>query len=30
MMVEIDRHGGKVACEGCGKVPSRIARVDPN
>jgi hypothetical protein len=26
VMVEIDRHGGKVACEGCGKSPSRIVR----
>ena len=26
MMVEIDRHGGTVACEGCGKQPSRIVR----
>lgn len=30
MVIEIDRHGGSVACEGCGKVPSRIVRVDPN
>jgi hypothetical protein len=29
-MVEIDRQGGGVACEGCGKEPSRIARLDPN
>jgi len=27
MMVEIDRVGGRVACEGCGKEPRRIARV---
>jgi hypothetical protein len=26
MMVEIDRHGGHIACEGCGKEPSRIVR----
>ena len=26
-MVEIDREGGHVACEGCGKEPRRIVRV---
>ena len=26
-MVEIDREGGRVACEGCGKEPRRIVRV---
>ena len=26
VMVEIDRHGGQVACEGCGKEPRRIVR----
>ena len=26
MMAEIDRQGGHVACERCGKEPSRIAR----
>ena len=29
-MAEIDRQGGRVACEGCGKEPSRIARLDPS
>ena len=29
-MVEIDRQGGRVACEGCGKEPSRIVRLDPS
>ena len=28
-MVEIDRQGGRVACEGCGKEPSRIVRLTP-
>jgi hypothetical protein len=26
-MVEIDREGGRVVCEGCGKEPRRIVRV---
>jgi len=29
-MTEIDRQGGRVACEGCGKEPSRIVRLDPS
>ena len=29
-MAEIDRQGGRVACEGCGKEPSRIVRLDPS
>jgi hypothetical protein len=28
-MAEIDREGGRVACEGCGKEPRRIVRVIP-
>jgi hypothetical protein len=29
VMAEIDRVGGRVACEGCGKEPRRIVRVTP-
>jgi len=29
VMAEIDRVGGTVACEGCGKEPQRIVRVTP-
>lgn len=29
VVVEIDRVGGHVACEGCGREPQRIVRVTP-